>query len=767
MNNKWKSITKNDVLKAIELFLNSDVKYPEPRSTFLIFGGKKLPAKHIRGMAYKIANNFEISKEDYSGGEETVRFFNNLGFEVEHKGIIKSKYIRPEANTKIEVDKKIDNNTKLEEVVDIRSNNNHDISPNEFKINTQNKIKISSKDVTGQKNQLQLLLNKIFNGDIVCEKTFDWLKTPNVLTDEYIEIVNNLTNYRNDTNFIKKNRTLRCDFVCENEKIIIEYDERQHFTEARKLTLEAYNKTLVYYDKNLWLKACADVQAKDGQPYNRDEIRAYYDSTRDIESYKNGYTLIRIMHGQIDFNKKDAMDKLVKLINDNLHFDIYQLSKIKLAMYLQTNNVKNKKDFDKAMKVVSNTDIDILVFPEFSWVPFIQLMEESDLTIEEDYNKVVNECLKLSKKINKAIIIGSYDKNDLIYDIYANANATEDETKDSIYIKHIGTPTSAFDFKNYCNLSKVLYSPIIYKDHYIGMTICYDCNHAIFSRMHSLQGADIIVNNSGGDIDYNKWYKYNQSRAIENSRYTFVTMGGEANNSKIKSYVYGFNPNGKKLSPKLINYESDTENMPGGIYIYDLADDDASEEPEPSINQVKTENKYKDIFIPEGNVDSYIQNSLKLDENLYIYKYKNYNIVFILTYNDEILLAENFLPLMYSDKLKEYDNLRYILVCKYNDLDIGFYKNKLSVVLKVKAMENFCAVLLESNVVNNCYQTGKSRSSQVVKATDGKYGLDLSRMTGPESIWKNKSGRFRAAWRDKYEWLISNCKHIADTGEWK
>ena len=49
----WIDITREDVIGAIEKFLADNPEYPEPRSTFLVYGGKKLPAKHIRGMAYQ------------------------------------------------------------------------------------------------------------------------------------------------------------------------------------------------------------------------------------------------------------------------------------------------------------------------------------------------------------------------------------------------------------------------------------------------------------------------------------------------------------------------------------------------------------------------------------------------------------------------------------------------------------------------------------------------------------------------------------------
>lgn len=82
----WSAITRDDVIKAIDNFYRYEVDCPKSRSTFLIYNGKKLPAKHIRGMAYKVHFGKEISKEDYSGGIETKLFFERLGFEVRYTG---------------------------------------------------------------------------------------------------------------------------------------------------------------------------------------------------------------------------------------------------------------------------------------------------------------------------------------------------------------------------------------------------------------------------------------------------------------------------------------------------------------------------------------------------------------------------------------------------------------------------------------------------------------------------------------------------------
>lgn len=65
-------------------------------------------------------------------------------------------------------------------------------------------------------------------------------------------------------------------------------------------------------------------------------------------------------------------------------------------------------------------------------------------------------------------------------------------------------------------------------------------------------------------------------------------------------------------------------------------------------------------------------------------------------------------------------------------------------------MENFCALIVESDNINQCYQCGKNCTAQVLKSVDGKFRIDLDRTTGPEAIWKDKNG-MRASWRGRYE----------------
>jgi len=277
MKNLWNNVKRKHVIRAIQKFEKLGPDYPKPRNTFLVYKGKRYPAKHIRGLAFEIANNREIEKSEYIGGKETVNFFRKLGFEVEYRHThIKKAVVKKEAFSK----------------------------------------RLS---VAEQKNALQRVLQKSL-GIIETEKKFEWLKTPNPeqLPTEYRKIVETSIKYRHQKTFLKPNYSLPCDIVIEQHKIIIEYDENQHFTQARKITLENYPEDIkTYFSKDYWIEECNKINAKDNHPVDRDEKRAYYDTVRDIEAFKHGYKLIRIKHGDFDWTSENAIEHLNEIIPRN------------------------------------------------------------------------------------------------------------------------------------------------------------------------------------------------------------------------------------------------------------------------------------------------------------------------------------------------------------------------------------------------------------------------------------------------------------------
>ena len=313
----WKLVTREHVIRAVKRFVEEKPEYPAARSTYLIYEGKKYPAKHIRGMAYREAFGIEIGKDEYTGGMETVRFFERLGFETLH------------------IEK-----PRLEEVID---------------------------------------------------------------------------------------------------------EEESRFS-----------------DRKVELRVC---------------------------------------------------------------------------MYLQTEDEQEKKPFEKAMRVVKANKIDILVFPEFCYVPFLEDVSFPNILSERDYHSFVKKAEQLSRGLGCALIVNAEDIKGHIYSIYVNAGAKGNETRHALYMKYTMTHCSAFETENYPEVIESLFRPIELKGYKIGMSICYDCNHSLFSRIYGLQGVDLILNSTGGDVVYSKWYRYNKARAVENHCFNLVTMGGYTEHN----YVYGFN----------------------------------------------------------------------------------------------------------------------------------------------------------------------------------------------------------------------------------
>ena len=81
----------------------------------------------------------------------------------------------------------------------------------------------------------------------------------------------------------------------------------------------------------------------------------------------------------------------------------------------------------------------------------------------------------------------------------------------------------------------------------------------------------------------------------------------------------------------------------------------------------------------------------------------------------------------------------------------SFFQTQLDTILKVRAIENYCAVILESDKYNKCYQSTYCKDSQIIAPTKGFFGLDLRRTNGPKhtGLHQNKQ------WNQNIDYLIS------------
>ena len=167
-----------------------------------------------------------------------------------------------------------------------------------------------------QKIVLFSVLESIFGvGSVEKEKRFEWGDIPDNYQEQHQLVFDTLKNARGYDNFVRS-KAINYDFFIEGNNpalvnllpgintngLIIEYDEKQHFSQIRKLSLLAYPSDItLYFDKQRWIDKCDEINARDNDPIYRDEQRAFRDSIRDISSYRNNYLLLRIMYSDYDF----------------------------------------------------------------------------------------------------------------------------------------------------------------------------------------------------------------------------------------------------------------------------------------------------------------------------------------------------------------------------------------------------------------------------------------------------------------------------------
>lgn len=135
--------------------------------------------------------------------------------------------------------------------------------------------------------------------DAIREESFNFLRPRSALSN-YPELLNPVAKAlekhgrfsRNE--FLPTDRTLHCDIFIPKKKLIIEIDERQHFTKLRALSLKAYPASArVDFSIDEWIQRSLSMDVKDNDPPYRDEQRAFLDAMRDLLLPIHGFKPVR------------------------------------------------------------------------------------------------------------------------------------------------------------------------------------------------------------------------------------------------------------------------------------------------------------------------------------------------------------------------------------------------------------------------------------------------------------------------------------------
>ena len=144
------------------------------------------------------------------------------------------------------------------------------------------------------KERVHELLTSVY-GECRVNHSFPWSAHPqdysnspvgNLLQRIHVE----LGNVRGHRDFVKSVQVPPCDFYISNPPFILEFDESQHFSRPRLVTLSFYTDDIkLGLSLEQWKELCREIDAQDDTPIDRDERRAWYDTLRDLVPNLHGF----------------------------------------------------------------------------------------------------------------------------------------------------------------------------------------------------------------------------------------------------------------------------------------------------------------------------------------------------------------------------------------------------------------------------------------------------------------------------------------------
>jgi hypothetical protein len=150
-------------------------------------------------------------------------------------------------------------------------------------------------------------------GECLVNHSFSWLVTPEDYADTSIgdtlkRICAALGDLRGHRDFIKSPHVPPCDYYVPDQKLIVEFDERQHFSRPRLVALSLYpDDPKTGFPLARWKDLCRAIDANDDTPVDRDERRAWYDTLRDLVPALHGFhPTVRLYAEDIDWCSLDS-----------------------------------------------------------------------------------------------------------------------------------------------------------------------------------------------------------------------------------------------------------------------------------------------------------------------------------------------------------------------------------------------------------------------------------------------------------------------------
>ena len=386
------NISRKHILKAIQDIEN--LGFPTSRTSkkfVLEYEGKFYPPKYLISLANKHATGKELRPTAFNGGTESNEFLRHLGFKVDKKST--SQKPVPESFKSYTASAK----TKKPH--------------NERCPRCKEAVKSLLEKIYGKVESNYKLHNGVSPEDFRDTTYYKTLK----------EIYQALQIYRGHKKFTNVKTLPRCDFFLPDQRFIVEFDESQHFTTARLKAFEKYPADFrLGFNIQRWIELCENINARDNNPFYRDEQRAWYDTLRDFLPGLEGLLpTVRIYSKETQWcalspQKSEDVTRFKNLIDNKRRKDSNWVA----TVILQSNDKYNNDERSKALyqiveQVLQNTKGDGVILLPAGWLNAGKTRKANNL-YERTTDHVKNILSKKKRNIVVALGIDGRDEVDQI-----------------------------------------------------------------------------------------------------------------------------------------------------------------------------------------------------------------------------------------------------------------------------------------------------------------------------------------------------------------
>ena len=387
--------------------------------------------------------------------------------------------------------------------------------------------------------------------------------------------------------FVRSDALAGCDYWVPDPGFIVEFDESQHFTSPRKLTLSVYADVHpLGFSAKRWMELCEDHDATDNAPPYRDEQRAWYDTLRDLVPSIEGLRPTVRLYARdrawcsLDPDSKEDRECFLDLIHKERSPSSRTTVKVRspaarpeaiLRVAMVFPQVKQRSSDGVPPIGAGAQQPDVPTAASFAGeaIDFV-LFPEGYICASDA--KRTKSLKKLASALGAPLLVGAIDRS-----VDSTSRAWQvllrfdpDGSRSRVYVKHSTANAVAFERPGW-EPDSVL-PTFELGGVSAGATICHDHYLGLLPRFLAKRGAHVWVNPSFDNVTDIKWSSVLRLRAVENRFFALCTLHCDANRQR--THPFAFSPNGIELSARQSGSEVVQPlsecNEAGNIYVIDL-----------------------------------------------------------------------------------------------------------------------------------------------------------------------------------------------------